>query len=339
MSRCDIQVTFNKGERIFAVGEEVSGVINIKANKSTVCHAVHIVWQWRTHGRGNTAKGMANEVIEYVSGNELDEGKEYNFPFTFPAPNGPLTYRGHYLNIDWYLSARVDARGPFDPKGEEEFLLLPTIGKEVSLGPAYSTKLNSKVMGGCGLIFSSIFLVVGLIWIIISLLTDTPFFVTLFGAPFFVIGLFLVYRDLRNSLALNKLGNIEVTLDERHFVPGEVLNCQVIFTPKTALDLKHVVCKIHGKEQVIRGSGTDKTTYTHNLYEQEETKLEDARFSAGEKVEIKIEFTIPEDAAYTFAAVDNKLFWEVTVTIDVKGWPNWVQSYPITVQSWKQVGA
>ena len=339
MSRCDIQITFNKGERIFTVGEEVSGVVNIKANKSTVCHAIHIVWQWRTHGRGNVAKGVTSEVIEQVSGNELDEGKEYNFPFSFPAPSGPLTYRGHYLNVDWYLSARVDARGPFDPKGEEEFLLLPAVGKEVSLGPAYNTKFDSKVKGGCGVIFSSIFLAFGLFWVLMTLLMDAPFYFTLFGVPFVGIGIFLVYRSLRNSLALNKLGEIAVILDERHFVPGEMLNCQVIFTPKAALDLKHIICKLQGKEQVIRGSGTDKTTHTHNLYEQEETKLEDTRFSAGEKVEAKIDLTIPEDAAYTFMAVDNKLFWEVEVTIDVKGWPNWVQSYPITIQPWKQVSS
>ncbi len=337
MSRCDIQITFNKGERIFTVGEEVSGVVNITANKPTVCQAVYIVWQWRTHGRGNVAKGATNEITEYVSGNELDEGKEYSFPFSFPAPNGPLTYRGHYLNVDWYLSARVDARGPFDPKKEEEFLLLPAVGKEVSLGSAYSTSSAPKTMGGCGLILSSIFLAFGLFWVFMTLIMGTPFYFTLAGAPFVGIGVFLVYRSLRNSLALNKLGNIEVLLDEKHFVPGEVLNCQVIFTPKTALDLEHIVCKLQGKEQVIRGSGTDKTTHTHKLYEHQETKLEHTRFTAGEKVEAKIALTIPEDAAYTFMAVDNKLFWEVEITIDVKGWPNWVKTYPITIQPWKKV--
>ncbi len=337
MSRCDININFDKSDRIFTVGEDVSGNVSITASKATVCHGVHIMWQWRTHGRGNTAKGKPSEVTHHVSGDELDEGKEYSFPFNFPAPNGPLTYRGHYLNVDWYLRARVDARGPFDPKQEEEFLLLPTIGKEISLGPNYSPNNGSenKMTSGCSTILSFGFLAFGLLWVVITFLADAPLFPKLLGLPFIALGIFFVYKSLRNSLALNKLGEVRVVLAENDFVPGEVLSCQVTFTPKTAIDLKHISYTLKGKEQVISGSGTNKTTHTHKLSEKQEIQLENSRFKVGEKVESKAAINIPEDAAYTFMATDNKLFWALEVVVDAKGWPNWVKSYPITVQPWK----
>ncbi len=339
MSRCDIQINFDKSDRIFTVGEGVNGTVNIIVNKSTVCRGVHITWQWRTHGRGNVAKSSVNEneIVEYVSGDELEEGKEYSFSFSFPAPNGPLTYRGHYLNVDWYLSARVDARGPFDPKKEEEFLLLPAVGKEVTLGPSYSPdgKSKHKSASGCGGIFSIVFLIFSLLWIIVTFVADATFFLILLGWAFFGVSSFLTYRSLRNFLARNKLGEVKVVLDDYKLVPGETLNCQVTFTPKATIDLKHIACNLRGKEQVISGSGTNQTTHTYKLYDQEQTLLENSHFEAGEEVNAKLEVDIPEDAAYTFMAADNKLFWETVVIVDAKGWPNWIRSYPITVQPWK----
>ena len=57
---------------------------------------------------------------------ELLEGRQYEFPFEFEAATKPWTYRGHHLNIDHYVEARVDIAWAIDPKFETEFIVLPS---------------------------------------------------------------------------------------------------------------------------------------------------------------------------------------------------------------------
>ncbi|MCP4500914.1 MAG: hypothetical protein GY822_13215 [Deltaproteobacteria bacterium] len=37
--------------------------------------------------------------------------------------NGPLTYRGELLNVDWFLKARADIPWALDPKAELVFVV------------------------------------------------------------------------------------------------------------------------------------------------------------------------------------------------------------------------
>ena len=50
-------------------------------------------------------------------------GERREFPFRFEVPGGPVTYRGTYLNLDWYLTAHAKGGLLQHLKAEQDFLL------------------------------------------------------------------------------------------------------------------------------------------------------------------------------------------------------------------------
>ena len=94
--------------------------------------------------------------------------------------------------------------------------------------------------------------------------------------------------------------------------------------------------KIHvellGREVVVSGSGTNRTTHRHEVHKEKIVLLwKSRRLRAGDTEEKEAEIHIPENAPFTFAAPDNALEWTVTLTVSIPKWPDWKQVYPIVV--------
>lgn len=342
---CDITFEFDNRNRIFEIGESVSGTLQLTPQRSVQCKDIKLELFWRTHGRGNRAQGKATTLDVDFNELSLELGQTYSFPFRFNAPPGPLTYRGHYLNVDWYLRAVLDLPlrpGFLDPKDETEILLLPKEGVYVDLGPKYEmptaeVQRANKVQRPAVLI-GAFFSAFSLLFVLPALQSGgfVSLFFLLIPGIFFLVGLALIFGGLRNRLATQRLGEVDLEFNERELVPGETLTCQLSFTPKSAVDLTRLRFKLEAKEKVVSGSGTNKTTHTHTLFEEERTPLESQTLNAGELTEITESFTLPLDAPYTFAAEDNQLLWELNVLIDTKGILDWSHDYPLAVMPWRE---
>ena len=344
---CDFTFTFDKQDRIYEVGERVTGTLHLTPTRRLPCRGVSLRLFWRTHGRGNKTRGESITVETDFREPTLEPAQTYSVPFSFDAPPGPLTYRGHYLNVDWYLGTTLDLPrrpGLLDPKAETEFMLLPAEGVSVDLGPAYDVPLTSDVFSGgavqwsaviFGFVFSSFALVFMLTALVVSAGALPSILFLIIPSIFFLLGLFIIFGGLRNRLAQGRLGVVEVSLSERELMPGDTLTCQVSFTPTRPFELRRVRFRLEAKEKVVSGSGTNKTTHTHTAFEEIVTPLELQSASAGRKVEAAQTFTLPLDAPYTFAADDNKLLWTLNVLIDTKGPLDWSRDYPLAVVPWR----
>jgi hypothetical protein len=77
----------------------------------------------------------------------------------------------------------------------------------------------------------------------------------------------------------------------------------------------------------VRGSGTQKKTYTHELDSRGARLMQAEDSSFGLRFEG--EFEIPTGMPPSFKAPDNELTWAVEVDIDIRGWPDWHHSYPL----------
>ncbi|MEZ4632938.1 MAG: hypothetical protein R2880_19870 [Deinococcales bacterium] len=340
MSRCDFSIEWDK-EAVFYVAEQASGKVHISVNQDTVCHKLSVRAEWRTHGRGNRDKGTLPIIEHTVSADKLIAGQSYTFPFNFTVSSGPLSYRGHYFNVDWYLKAVIDARGPFDPSYEQDFIVLPSVGQAADprfsgiLSNIAKTNLGSRPSIFMGL-FSLIFIGFGLFWFIFTRsVGNAPAFFPFFGLVFVVVGGILFYGNVRNFLAQQQLKDIKVELDKNILIPDEAFTCNLSFNPSRNLTMQKVRFKLIGKEQVVSGSGTKRKTYTHNIFEGTETQLEDSFIKAGESQTLSQLLHIPENAPYSFSAPDNKFIWQLEVVVDAKGVSNWVQTYPLSVIPWK----
>ena len=121
MSKCELEIVFDNDKREYHVGDTVKGKVNVKVNASCQCDKLTLDHQWRTHGRGNRAQGRVDS--ENLFSGQWDTPGTYAYPFELILPAGPLTYRGHHINVDWYLNARADIPWAIDPKAEEEVIL------------------------------------------------------------------------------------------------------------------------------------------------------------------------------------------------------------------------
>jgi hypothetical protein len=313
MSKCDFEVEFDRDNRTYLAGEQVSGTVRLRVNKTVQCRKVSIKGLWKTHGRGNHA---SDEYFEQtVFEGELIEGQTYEFKFEFAAGLHPWTYRGHHLNIDHYIHVRIDVPWALDPKYETEFIVTPSPQSPLDTIATDSPTTTDQVAGHI------IMLVVGTIFFVVGI----PLTLFLgFGLIFMGVGAILIYMVIRNTLAERKLGKVELSIEPPHAAPGEWIQVQIRFVPRSAGTLNNLTLKLEGEEEVVSGSGTNKTTHTHKLHEENIIALENFEFQAGSPVSITERIQLPESNAYSVNLRDNSIQWQVQAQLDIPRWPDWV---------------
>ena len=313
MSKCDIVVEFDKDDRTFHAGEIISGKVYVTPNKDVSCNGVLIAIGWATHGRGNKDDALI-DALEYDSKQFL-AGQTVAYEFRFESPSAPLTYHGHYLNVDHYLSVRLDVPWSLDPKAREEYLLLP--GPACApVGEIYDvteTGEPKKAMG-CALAVAAVIAVVSLSFGFLPVIIIA-----------WALTVFLGFKVFRNAMASRLLGEAVFKLARHRAAPGELLPVSIEFSPTRPFGINGITASLKGVEEVVSGSGTNRTTHTKTICEQHYALSDAAQLSAGSQA-VSGEILIPETDAWTFHADDNKLTWNVTLRVGIPNWPDWLSS-------------
>jgi hypothetical protein len=274
-----------------------------------------------------------------------------DYAFEIVAPAGPLTYRGTLLNVDWYLTARADVPWAIDPKAESELLLVPWTEQQLSpeAGGSYRTapaqpwetaspgpQLSSpeQVQAtqarnlGCSLGAGVVCAAIGLLLVLVATGRQA------FGAVLLIVAAVLLGNFLWKWLARRSLGGSpKVRLDPPIIEAGDTLGVEVRFRPTKAITLESATAALSAAEVVVKGSGTDKHTYSHALHAASEPLADSGRrFAAGERTKLRASFAIPPGAPPSFAATDNELRWSVAVTVDALRAPAWKLEVPFVVR-------
>lgn len=332
MSKCDIQIMFDRPERQFRSGELVTGKVNVRVNKDVNCRGLLISGYWKTHGRGNRDDGNYDETN--VFSGEMQAGQSYEFPFEITAPSGPLTYRGKLINVDHYVRVRVDIPWAIDPKQEDEFILLPSPADGITAGPsALATRLGGNKSASAG--SNSAARLIGLGVSVILLVVFTRVFLPHNVLGILVLGIGslvlagIAFRRLRNVLAERRLGQVDLTLESALVAPGQKLPVNLSFTPTKNGTVREVTASLTGKEIAVSGSGTDKTTHRHTLHEQKVTLDGPTKFTVKTPVLFSGVVQVPETNAYSFNVGENQVNWSLAVRIDIPMWPDWFRLTPL----------
>ncbi len=336
MAKCELTITIDKPDRTVAPGERITGIVQVRADADVPCNGLTVTREWSTHGKGNRCTGGSETLTLFKGAWSADEAVTYEWAFDVPA--GPVTYHGHFLNVDWYIRARADVPWAIDAKAEEEFIVVPGRA-EMQLGPEHKAPDAAKpgqASPGCAFAVGMVFLLVGLAIFIVGLVvlnqqTCGGLITLVFGFVFGLIGGAVAYGAIRNTLAQRTLGAVDVGFSSRAVRKGDALGVSAKFTPRAAADVTRVTARLIGRERVISGSGTNKTTHTHGLHEQTVEVSGATRLVPGQPVELTASLPVPVNAAPTFAASENYLEWLVTVHFDLPGRPDWEQDYPIDV--------
>src|SRR5690554_6767376 len=123
MAKCAINIELESSSARYTPGQVIRGVVTVAVDSDVKCNGLSVDLVWRTHGRGNRCSQIATGLILFEG--QWTAGQEISYPFELTLPNGPMSYHGHYLNVDWYVLARADIPWAIDPKAEQEILLEP----------------------------------------------------------------------------------------------------------------------------------------------------------------------------------------------------------------------
>lgn len=327
MAKCELSIQLDEPDRTYEHGELVTGRLIVEVFDAVRCDGLSIQHRWKTHGRGNTDQGIADSEVVFVG--EWEEPGTYEYEFEFTQPNGPQTYHGYHLNVDWYVYATVDIPWALDPDAEVDHLARYTGSREAYvIGSEDNLESSDEQMQGClgclgGVGLTLVFVALFSVW---SFLQDGEGASLAIGLVLFAVGGGLAWMAFSRILASNKLGEIEVSFDPERAFPGEEVTCRVSITPPKSTELNGLEHILSAAEVVVRGSGTNKSTYRKDLFEASAT----SDWTGPETLEGGVEhlfeqtFVIPEDAPPSFdSGDDNKLEWLVETHVDIPSWPDW----------------
>lgn len=324
MSKCDVNISTQATN--YKIGETVKGKVTIEVDKECQCDKLILQKYWSTHGKGNRASGVKEELNLFQG--TWQPGK-YEYPFSFVLNDGPFSYHGHYINVDWYLNAQADIPWSIDPKDEIEYILEKSDTDQTDSLPAYefhNKQSNTLDLNKYPLLrlFPLIFVIAGILMIYFQ----GDLFI---GGVFTIVGTVIFYKLIQSSIAERKLGKVKCELLENILRPGDDLHFSISFEPASNVTINTASVRLVGKEVAISGSGTNTTTHSHTFHSEEMPILMQGSFSGGMPVRDKRRLKVPAGAAASFTASDNRLEWQLVVNIDIPKWPDWENSLSITV--------
>ena len=323
MSRCDLSISFDARQSEYRLGDRVTGNVQLDVSKDVSKQSLRVTLGWRTHGRGNVASDEVASVTLYEGPLQAGSGRTLPFELTLPK-QGPFTYHGKVLNVDWHVEARCDIPWARDPRTSEDVLVVPEDGtprvKRPDGGQARDWSQSPKML----VAFGAVLMITGLGLYGFS---DGNWQHRMVAAFFFVGGLAMVGSPVVRKIASRRTGDVRFELGE--VTAHDELGCSVSFLPSGSAQINGVSARLEIEEKVTRGSGTNRRTYTDQIYTQSVEMAAAGRGPHGIVHSARLPF--PRPLLYSFAATDNALNWKIVVQIDVAGWPDWRQSFPVWV--------
>ena len=282
--------------------------------------ALEVQSVWRTHGKGNVATGTAG-VATLFSG-QWTQGETLAYRFELPVSHWPPTYHGHYLNIDHYVDARAMIPWGFDPKASVPFQMRPICDRDSAKIEKHVTEIQGLVGFIIGIIMMT-FLVV----FVVGLAFAGPFAFIFLLFP--LLG--FLFWFFRKFLPRWVLGEVVAEFPVTALSPGEAAHGELTIEPKKSVSINGITLLLQAREQCVSGSGSNRTTHKHVLFEETEVLQEATTLEAGVKHRFPLLVKLPGDAAHSLDLVDNQLIWSATLRVDIPRWPDWVSEIPFTV--------
>jgi len=324
MSSCDLSISLDRSDRNYGPGDRVSGTVQVEVSEEVSKQELRVALGWHTHGRGNVAKKEVGRTVLHAG--SLEQGTRHSYRFELGLPKeGPYTYHGQNLNVDWQVEARSDISWARDPVAREDILVAPgDVSSRVTEGSQAGSRAGNPLSDPHRV--QRAMLAVGLLafagGIVAVLLTDS-----LFPGIASVFGLLIAAGPIRRLIASRRTGDVRFELGG--LTPDDEIQCAVHFAPSASAQINNVRARLVVQEVVTRGSGTNRHTYRHDVHDHGADMLASGRSVHGYTYGVRL--PIPQPVPWSFSASDNDLKWMVEVHIDVAGWPDWKSPFPIWI--------
>jgi len=318
-----LRIEFDRPDRAYRFGEIVRGIVRVDRARSEQCRAIRLVRFWGTHGKGNEERG--DPTVTVLHAGPLRDRGPHVFEFEFPAPPGPFTYRGHFLNVEQYVEVQLDLPWARDPRIREEYVLLP--GRPFAAPAALLDSPEHEarnIIPGIGAVLGTGALFVGL-----SMASASQPIGFLF-----LLGGVVLFLPALKKLSDRRLGEAKAFLSSVFPTPGEEVGVEVKVSPGKLTRLNRALVELTAKERCVSGSGSSRTTHRHEVFSKRWTISGPMTLEGGSTRVLNGSFRVPEDAPPSFRGKSNKLLWEARVRLDIPNWPDWVKRIQLVV--WPQ---
>lgn len=339
MANVALQVVVDRPDGLYQAGDVLNGVVQLSAQEAATLTELQVRVEYRTSGRGNRAQGAGTggEKPQVLAADmTLEPGLNQAYPFSIRLPQGPVSYVGNYINLNWQVVAEAKLKGWFNDVKHATAIILaaarltPAQQGVVPVNPQLQASLANVGMG-CAAAFLGLFALAGLGLMTVGLVTlgsDV-------SLPMLIGGLLLAgsmgyftYRVMRNQLARARLGQVTVQLVPPEPVLGQPLTCRVMFTPRRHVMLEEVSFRLIAREIAVSGSGTNTTTHTHILREDAQALALHEQLTPGNPCAYEATFETGAGWPPPFQVVSNRLVYDVRVKVSQRG-PDWQADYPV----------
>lgn len=323
MSKCSLRITLDRGQ--YSGGDSISGNVLVNVNKNVHCDGLILTLGWRAHGRGNRYVEVDQEVLLFQG--PWNRGQTAAYAFELTLPQGPHTWHGEIVNVDWYLHATADIPWAIDPKDELDFVV--ERGSEPSEPPSLPLPMRDPRLNPLTTLIPTIAALLipamGLLFVFIGLIAMLfgQFHVAPFGLFGFFIGAFGLWNgrsQLGNLLSRRKLGDVSLSVSPNVAAPGEAIQASLSLTAKKDVKIEEIKISFILRESATSGSGTDRKTYTYEHLMEDDIVLQEHRLDVDQTFTTDLTLTIPADAPSSFSATNNQLVWVVRADVDMPGW-------------------
>lgn len=105
-------------------GATVDGSVKLQCSDTVSCRGVLLEVGYQVSGKGNPYTGLVHNGMLHQG--HLQGQVEVDLPFSVPIPaDGPISYHGKHISIDWFVKARVDIPIFADQRFSEGFVVTP----------------------------------------------------------------------------------------------------------------------------------------------------------------------------------------------------------------------
>lgn len=323
MAKCNIQVLLDEPTRIYVAGEEIKGHVQVDTDGDVKCDALTIVLEANVSGKGN---GTSKEVekIEAFVGKWVGQSR-HQYPFSFRVPEDARPYHGTLLNVSYQVHARADVPWALDPKDsapvgiaypDDTVLEYSWDDEAVRKGKnpgCFYVPLVMLLLGGVGMVGAE--------------LTRSDLApVTL---VLFILGCIGVLLFGRGWMATKRLGSVELSFEMGagggYRVAEDKDAFFVVVKTGTSKSVTAITADLRVLEQVVRGSGSNRRTYSHPLFKSSVT-LEKAQEGVYRG---RIILPVDGECPPTITFRDNTVVWQVAARVDIPNWPDWTKRVAI----------
>lgn len=341
VSDCQVWIEFDDDGRVFRPGDKIVGTVHVRPQHDCQCHRLSVERHWRTGGRGNRCTGGDDDILLYDG--PWDAGSSYAYPFIFHVPPGPYTYRGHLLEVDWYLVAvaivdegeSIETRERFTVEAsgkEREFI----IGEDASLGVDRDPNGIGLGQLAMGALTCLILIGVGVQFLYPGLVegAESNVWQLLSGAAALGVAAWFIQRIIQRRRAGIDAERLEASAGDYQVEPGDHVSFEVELQPSFKTSARGVTAFLKGYEYVYFGEDAGGQSNVHRFHEEaipiEQTDT--GAFGQGQRSSFRVDFRMPSDAPYSFESPHNRVAWAIEVHVDVGSWPDWQRDFPLIVR-------